>query len=260
MDKKQEELLVIEPLIGYREWNIKLYKIKNKYEFRLIGTGVGSQAGYWKNGNPKAICAKKNNHKVPDFNCECGFYAKKYKIDFIGDLLKFTDGETSFNFPQYTLNYAKGTANVVFDNCDIEVKDISIYGIVELSGRVIEHTSGYRGEKVKIKELLFTTDLSKLKFQFKRKVKRVEKKVEAKQEYEFVQDGGIIDSSQLTVPLLSPYPYKFMGQWGCDIQKDNDFENIILEFKKEEVIKSLQNYYQVPIIYYKDYLERELLK
>ncbi|MGD9276392.1 MAG: hypothetical protein PVJ67_04415 [Candidatus Pacearchaeota archaeon] len=237
MDKDKEELLVIEPIIGYREWNVRLYKIKGKWEFRLIGNGAGEKAGYWKNGIAEAKCLKEAKHKVPDFNCECGFYANKYKIDFIKNLLNINN-----NITQFTFTFSNGFASTTEESIP---QDISVYGIVELLGKVIEHSDGYRAEKVKIKEIFFTHNCSKLKFSFKVK--------KAKNETEQKKDDKEVSIYRYPV-YLSGGTYSFYDN------EDKDYETIVKEFKTDKVIKSLKDYYKVPIIYYKDYLEKELLK
>jgi len=62
---EKEELLVIEPITAYREWEIKCIKEGKNFIFRLCGYGRGGEAPYLKNGINEAICLKNRKHKAP---------------------------------------------------------------------------------------------------------------------------------------------------------------------------------------------------
>jgi len=237
MENNKEEQLVIEPIIGYRTFNIVCIN-KRKKEFRLKGIGIGDKAEYWKNDINIAKCLKNKKHKVPDFNCECGFYIYKYKMDFIDYIKRLEE---------------------------------PIAGEVEATGRVIEHRDGYRAEKAKIKKLIlcFDNELS-IRCTEKPKRKKIKKKEKNEEEqlmrtwYEAMQQAlaqqsafqqtlGVYQHQQ--TPQPSPQPPFNSSWWGS-----GSLESSIGTFKEEDIIKSLQSYYKVPIIYYKDYLEKELFK
>jgi len=276
--KESEELLVIEPIIGYRQWDIYCEKEKGKYKFRLEGSGIGAKAGFWTSGINKARCLKKDrfakrifsNHKIPEFNCECGFYAHKYKIDIIKELLRIRN-------PANTL-FPIGIFN---DN-----SNISLYGIVELTGRVIEHSEGYRAEKAEIKKLFWADERDKLNISYEDKDKKVkEKKEENKAKNNNIPPKSLTPIMTATAAsIFNNYnqhlqqQVQMQAQQQAQLQTQRQQYNIrglsptsfisddlnetrdIKDFTKEQIIKSLQDYYQVPIIYYKDYLEKELLK
>ena len=258
MDK--EELLVIEPIIGYRFWDIYCVKEKGKYTIRLKGAGVGGQNGFWVKGINIAKCIdttpsylleidrkpiKYKKHKAPKFKCSCGFYTNKYRIDFIYQLLNSND-----------LNY--------------------FCGLVELTGKVIEHSSGYRAEKAEIKKLIWCKDEDKISVSYEDKDKKVKDKEKGKEQIDLTTQGvqpilgaaqnlwtqysqqasqiafqrAIQQAQQITATLLnsnSPCSY-----WGILPPVET--------FTKNQILEQISEYYQVPIIYYKDYLEKELLK
>lgn len=268
MDK--EELLIIEPIIGYRAWDIYCVKEKDKFSFRLKGAGVGRKAGFWIKGINKAKCLKdddnikpnypimeevikkvSNKHKVPDFNCECGFYAKKYKIDIIRDLFNLND-----------LDY--------------------FCGIVEFTGKVIEHSIGYRAEKAEIKKLIWCRDEDKISLSYEDKDEKIKEKEEKEKEKKEKEEkekeekksnkkenqiGGIINDPHNPISVSLSFPNSFY-QSMQNIQ--NTFQGFNFGvgwtmkpskiFNKDKILKQISDYYQVPIIYYKDYLEKELLK
>lgn len=256
--KKQEELLVIEPIIGYREWNIYCEKKNGKYKFRLEGNGVGAKAGFWTNGINKAKCLKSKlfNHKPPNFKCECGFYAHKYKIDIIKELLRIRNPASSL----FSLSIFNDNSN------------ISLYGIVELTGKVIEHSEGYRAEKAEVKKLIWVDERNKIDIIYENKDKKDKQEEKENKDnitntcngWRFYIQQQTTQSRQLQVrsgysspnlPLSSQTqpPHNFGIDWGFST-------TLSKTFPKDKIIKSLTDYYQVPIIYYKDYLEKELLK
>ena len=248
MDKEE---LVIEPIIGYRFWDIYCVKEKDKYTIRLKGKGVGADEGFWVKGINIAKCIlleideKPIKHKAPEFKCSCGFYANKYKIDFIYQLLNSNDL-------------------------------IYFCGIAELTGKVIEHSVGYRAEKAEIKKLIWCKDEDKINVSYEDKDKKVKDKEKGKEQIDLSTQGvqpilgaaqnlwtqysqqasqiafqrAIQQAQQITAPSLnsnSPYSY-----WGI--------LSPVETFTKNQILEQISEYYQVPIIYYKDYLEKELLK
>ena len=273
MDK--EELLVIEPIIGYRFWDIYCVKEKGKYTIRLKGAGVGGQNGFWVKGINIAKCIdttpshlleidrkpiKYKKHKAPKFKCSCGFYTNKYRIDFIYQLLNSND-----------LNY--------------------FCGLVELTGKVIEHSSGYRAEKAEIKKLIWCKDEDKISLSYedkdKKEVKETEKEEEKDNQIRAKMHNGFNPNS---VNNISSAPILGVAQnlLAQSIQQapQTVFQRAIQQaqqisatsfnlnsscsywakippveiFTKNQILKQISEYYQVPIIYYKDYLEKELLK
>jgi len=132
------------------------------------------------------------------------------------------------------------------------VKQNTIYisGIVSLTGKVIEHTEGYRAEKMEVKKLIWVEDDDKYELSY------IDEKEENKKEKEDTKlwlgtspNINVTNTADITGATLNIIS-TFSQLLGKPTKK----------FKKEQIIKSLQDYYKVPVIYYKDYLEKELLK
>ncbi len=68
-DYKGEELLILEPLLGFRQWVYRDSKLISMY------------TSYWENGDLTATCQKyyddetREKHRSPDSECSCGIYA-----------------------------------------------------------------------------------------------------------------------------------------------------------------------------------------
>jgi len=150
--KTINEFLIIEPIIGYREW---MYSHDKDHQLKLVGTGSGNNC-FWEPGINIAKCLYKCK-KAPNFKCSCGFYALKYKVDLFKELF----------LPSPTQFYASAGYSVGYNN-----DDYSIYGEVELTGKVIEHRDGYRAEKAEIKKLIYI-DMDKIKLEFLTKYYKV---------------------------------------------------------------------------------------
>jgi len=129
--KNKEELLVIEPIIGYRIWSImdtkKSYKIINRLRCAY------SLLNYkWRKGINRAEC--KYCDSIPGFYCVCGFYAFK-----------------NLNYLNEDNIFIGGLRNMV----------PFIFGEVELFGKVVEHEFGYRAEKAKVRKLVKNKGIEK---------------------------------------------------------------------------------------------------
>ena len=122
----KEELLVIEPIIGYRIWSI--VDKDNHYNFTDRLKCSYSILNYtWRKGVNRAEC--KYCDSIPGFNCCCGFYAFK------------------------NLNYLEED-NICIGGLENSVS--FIFGEVELFGKIIEHEFGYRAEKANVRKLVKT--------------------------------------------------------------------------------------------------------
>jgi len=124
-----EELIVIEPIVAYRYWRID----RHPDGYRLVGIVLDYT---WGKGVNLAACAKHTFiyttpgmcEGTPGFGCSCGFYA--YKT--VGSAQSMLGSTLRMQSRMYTF----------------------MFGEVELTGKVIEHTYGYRGEKAVIKRLM----------------------------------------------------------------------------------------------------------
>jgi hypothetical protein len=127
----------IEPLIGYRAWffvldgrRASLFPISRRdleapspwdgAHRDWVSASCHGVAPYLAGFGPE-LCVSCPRHDVPDEECSCGFYATKTLAVFLGSSLFRRD---------------------------------CILGRVELAGKVIECTAGYRAERARIVELI----------------------------------------------------------------------------------------------------------
>jgi hypothetical protein len=126
----------IEPLIGYRAWFFVLDRRRASL-FPIMGRDLEDPSPWdgahreWVSaschrfaqlvGFGPELCVSCPRHDVPDEGCTCGFYATKTLAVFLG-------------------------ASLFRRDC--------ILGRVELAGKVIECTAGYRAERARIVELI----------------------------------------------------------------------------------------------------------
>lgn len=112
-----------------------------------------------------------------------------------------------------------------------------IGGIAEFTGMIIEHENGYRAEKAKIKKLLWNYDNDLYSF-----------KVEFNKITTINVFSDLSEQQYLTGKEMLQQEWAYMK---CNYGLNKTFT-------KDEIIKSLQDYYGVEIEYYKDYFERKL--
>ena len=128
----------IEPLVGYRTWffvldgrRASLFPITMRPDLEgpspwdgahrgWVSASCGGLAPYLAGFGPE-LGVSCSRHDVPDEGCTCGFYATKTLAVFLGSWLFRRD---------------------------------CILGRVELAGKVIEYTAGYRAERARIVELI----------------------------------------------------------------------------------------------------------
>jgi hypothetical protein len=235
---KIEKLLCIGPLTGYREWQIKYFnKLK---DFRIYGIGNGDIA--WEKGINTAKCLKEDgtmipdykplkHHKSPHFDCDCGFWAYKYKFDWIKHIT-ITEKDSHLGMFTITINGLVNNLNSFQPTID----NIYIPGIVSLTGLVVEHELGYKSEKAEITKLIWCNDNEEIEFE-------VEEEAREKQSFgQIAQYGGLTR-------------YSWLGQWN---ETTEPTPKKTKTFKSVDIIKALTDYYQVPMVNWKDYFRKEL--
>ncbi len=279
---KREEYLIIEPLIAYREFQIQ--HVKDKNEFRISGIGYGVGAGNLKEGVNKATCVtrpdlglitysylmgtvnsdepkkKKRKHKVPHWSCECGFYAYKDKFDLAVSL--------SHSLSNYGSTLLSSFATWWSSNSDTQY----IGAEVEFTGKVIEHETGYRAERLEIKKLLWLYKKDVVEIEVKK-----EEKIDVGEEIEVITDSlaqtttsaptatetMILQNNyiqripQRSGQLRQQRGYQITNIPGTSSDSDSDSSPATKTIPNKQVIKSLQDYYDVPVIYYRDYFRKE---
>ena len=121
----------IEPISAYRGW---FYSIEGKSAqlFPLSGISVGSD---WEGAGARWVTAScptfgSASHEVPSEGCSCGFYSCKELDDAVS------------HAPIFRLS-TQGLPPVQV-----------VLGRILLSGKVIEHESGYRAERARVAELI----------------------------------------------------------------------------------------------------------
>ncbi len=269
MDKAQEKFLYAGLIIGYREWKINCINENGIYIFKLGGIGTGDNGNTWNNGINIAKCLKeKSKHSVPDFNCDCGFWAYNNKMDMLISMVKST-GE----FGSYmNAGLSSYTVSIVPE------ETYYISGEVQFTGTLIEHEEGYRAEKAEIKKLLWIYKDKELSFKFERQltdkerleIEQVERKIQQTALDEAIARYGhraqqtayqqtatwisYLSCKQMPVlqPILPSQQQSLPLRQGYSGYQKQMFHK---SFKKEEVMKALQDYYKVPIIYWKDYIK-----
>ncbi len=275
MNKARENFLYAGSIIGYREWKINCIEDNGIYTFKLGGIGTGDNGNSWNTGINIAKCLKdKSKHKSPDFDCDCGFWGYNSKINMIVSMAKSDNG---FNSYPGSYMYAGFSPSAYTQQQDTYY----IGGEVQFTGTVIEHEEGYRAEKAEIKKLLWIYKDKDLLFKFERKLtdkERLELEQIPKDLLNAIQQvsynrglPAYQQSQQSYNQQLSAWQY-FVSQMVTSqpslpsqqqaVPSRLGYEGYSKQmlhksFKKEEVIKALQDYYKVPIIYWKDYFREE---
>jgi len=145
-----KELLVIEPIIAYRVWLVKIElptsisaydNDMSSATFFLSSSGRFSDFR-WRRGKHLATCKldKCPQKDVPSFGCECGFYGHKGKLNIVA-------AAEQVRFVIDITKRASRQIGVIAQNI--------IIGEVELTGKVIEHEYGYRSQFAEIKKLVW---------------------------------------------------------------------------------------------------------
>jgi hypothetical protein len=125
----------IEPISAYRAW---FYSIEGKTAqlHPISGPHTPSRNDVWEGAESNwvtASCAISGSptHEVPAEGCTCGFYSLK-ELDLAKDLAT----------PLHLMTMHRGGVGQV------------VLGRILLSGKVIEHDSGYRAERARVAELI----------------------------------------------------------------------------------------------------------
>lgn len=234
MSKEPKEELLIEPIIGYREW-----EIKQGSNYWLNGIGVDYR---WHKGVNTFRCFQDAKHKKPKFNCSCGFWAYK-------DVTKIFDHLFS------RLVYVK-------DIRDLFRSTTNIAGIVKLTGTIIEHEEGYRAEKAEIVELFVGPNLLEeaQKQGIIRGIRMVHDNFE--ESYHLSIDGNPISlstphSSMIEIEFYDGQRYRF------DLRYMNNTSHFIIspygwadDFNMTEIKERLSDIYKVPVLTWKEFLRK----
>jgi hypothetical protein len=125
----------IEPISAYRAW---FYSIEGKTaQLRPLRSPAGRSAkNAWDGAGASwvtASCALHGSpkHEVPSEDCSCGFYSLKDLDEVVAS-----------------------TVPIHFSGARVGRFDQVVLGRILLSGKVIEHESGYRAERARIAELI----------------------------------------------------------------------------------------------------------
>lgn len=146
-----------EPLRAYRVWVVSIHVRRDDFleadhgrvPFAVAVPGLRAHNTelYWRPGRNQAECLIEN-HRAPDFGCSCGLYASRELRSLFSGLVKtrgVTEHSAAVEFkPRVRQAYANPGDDDSVD--EVFIVEVTVPGVVELWGRIIEHEHGWRAE------------------------------------------------------------------------------------------------------------------